>query len=501
MGKTIGFIEYERREGATECPEKRVYHFNEFHKSLSLKDQRSQGARCMSCGVPFCQAGAQIAGATTGCPLHNLIPETNELVSLGNMEQAYHRLSKTHGLPEFTSRVCPALCESACTCGYQGDSVSVRENEKAIIEYAFRNGLIEEKTPEVRSGKSVAIIGSGPAGLAAAQLLNRRGHQVTIFEKEAMAGGLLRYGIPNMKLDKRIIDRRIKVMEDAGIVFRCGVNVGVNVTADEILSQYDRVILCTGAARPRDLKVTGRENAKGVVLAIDFLKQVNEKLMEASYDSEELKERKEFRGVKGKHVIVVGGGDTATDCVATALRLGAASVKQLIRRPAPAAVRTADNPWPEQAKIQTTDYGQEEAIAVYGEDPRSYQRAISEILVDKRNHVKAVMVAETKPQKNPANGRETWVPVEGTEQRVKADLILIAAGFAGADSALCEAFAVEQDAKTNVKASEKTFATSRDRVFAAGDVRRGQSLVVWAIAEGRQVARTVDESLMGYSNL
>ena len=502
MGKATGFLEYERQEGAQEKPELRVRHFEDYHKLLTPAQQSCQGARCMSCGVPFCQAGVELAGATTGCPLHNMIPETNDLVYRGNWAQAYHRLSSTHGLPEFTSRVCPALCEQACAVGFHSTPVTNRENEKAIIEYAFAHGLVEEKAPEVRTGKTVAIVGSGPAGLAAAQLLNRRGHKVTVFEKSERIGGLLRYGIPNMKLDKRIIDRRVRMMEEAGIEFVCGVDVGTDITGEEMLARYDRVVLCCGAARPRDLTAPGRDTTKGIYLAIDFLTEVNRKLMDLNYDSQALIDCRKFsfRSVKGKHVIIVGGGDTATDCVATCLRLGAASVKQMIRRPRPAAVRGADNPWPEQPKVFRTDYGQEEAACLQGEDPRMYQTMITEFLPDQRGWLKAVVAADTKPETD-AQGRTVMVPVEGSERKVKADIVLIAAGFAGAESYVMDAFGVEADRRTNVKTASGSYQTTTDRVFTAGDMHRGQSLVVWAIAEGRQAAKAVDESLMGYSNL
>ncbi len=471
-----------------EAPEKRVEHFLEFHRSLPMKEQKLQGARCMACGVPFCQAGMPVGQEVMGCPLHNLIPETNEMVYHGNTEQAYHRLSVTHGLPEFTSRVCPALCEQSCACGFHTDPVAVRENERAIIEYAFRHGLVEEKEPEIRTGKSVAIVGSGPAGLAAAQLLNRRGHKVTIFEKDEQPGGLLRYGIPNMKLDKRIIDRRVSIMEKAGIEFKCKTAVGTDVTAEELLARFDRVILCCGAAKPRDLTVPGRE-AKGVALAVDFLREVNTALIHADYDKERMLADRAFRyrNLKGKHVVIVGGGDTATDCVASAIRLGAASVKQLIRRPQPVK--------------SEPEYGQEECMVVFGYDPRSYETAITECLVDNRGKLKAVLTAPTEPVADPVSGRVTWMPKEGKTTRLKADVLLIAAGFAGAEDAICREFSVETDHRSNVKTGAEAYETSADRVFAAGDVRRGQSLVVWAIAEGRAAAKAVDESLMGYTNL
>lgn len=502
MGKATGFLEYERKDGAVVEPSVRMTNFDEFHKSLPLEEQRKQGARCMACGVPFCQAGCMIAQMASGCPLHNLVPETNELVYRGNFEEAYYRLSKTHGLPEFTSRVCPALCEHACTCGLNTDPVSTKENERAIIEYAFANDLVTEPVPKIRTGKKVVIIGSGPAGLSAAQLLNRRGHSVTVFERSDRVGGLLRYGIPNMKLDKRVIDRRIALMEKAGIKFKCNVNVGVDITGEELLYTFDRVVLCCGASNPRDLKLEGRD-AKGIYFAVDFLKEVSKKLMDYDYDAEKVMAATNFsfKSLKGKKVVVVGGGDTGNDCVGTSIRLGASSVVQLEMMPKAPECRLESNPWPEWPKVLKTDYGQEEAIEKFGHDPRVYQTTITEFITDKNNKLKAVKTVQLAPSKDKRTGRMMMLPVDGTEKEIKADMVLIAAGFLGSESYVCESFGVECDERTNVKTAAGAYATSTDKVFVAGDMHIGQSLVVWAIAEGRQVAKAVDESLMGYSNL
>ncbi|MCQ2527701.1 MAG: glutamate synthase subunit beta [Saccharofermentans sp.] len=502
MGKATGFIEYERRDGAVVPPCERIKNFDEFHKSLTLEEQQKQGARCMACGVPFCQAGTMIGGMASGCPLHNLVPETNELVYRGNWEQAYYRLSITHGLPEFTSRVCPALCENACTCGLNTDPVSTKENERAIIEYAYDHGLVKEEEPAVRTGKKIAIIGSGPSGLSAAQLLNRRGHSVTVYERNDRVGGLLRYGIPNMKLDKRVIDRRVNLMKKAGIEFVVNCNVGVDITGEELLAKYDRVILCCGASNPRDLNAPGRD-AKGIYFAVDYLKEVSKKLMDLGYDAEELMESTDFsfKSLKGKKVIVVGGGDTGNDCVGTSIRLGASAVTQLEMMPKPSETRLPSNPWPEWPRILKTDYGQEEAILLSGSDPRIYQTTITEFIKDKKGHLKAVKIVSLEPKKDPKTGRMNMVPVEGTEKELKADMVLIAAGFLGSESYIRDTFGVECNARTNVATADGSYATTKDRVFTAGDMHRGQSLVVWAIAEGRQVAKAVDESLMGYSNL
>lgn len=502
MGKATGFLEYERVDAKSIAPLDRIKNFDEFHERLTTKDQQLQGARCMSCGVPFCQSGSMIAGMASGCPLKNLVPETNELVYLGNFEKAYERLSKTHSFPEFTSRVCPALCEAACTCGLVAAPVSTKENEKAIIEYAFEHGLVDLGQPQNRTGKKVAVIGSGPSGLAAAQLLNQRGHQVTVYERSDRAGGLLRYGIPNMKLDKRIIDRRIAIMENDGIEFVYNTNVGKDITAKELMKKYDRIILCCGASNPRDIKVDGRD-AKGIYFAVDFLSEVSKKLMDYDYDAKKLMDAKDFsfQSLKGKNVIVIGGGDTGNDCVGTSVRLGAANVTQLEMMPCPSKERLDSNPWPEWPRVLKTDYGQEEAIAVYGNDPRIFQTTVTEFVKDKKGNLCGVKTVSLEPKKDEKTGRMNMVPVEGTQKELKADLVLIAAGFLGAQEYVAKDFGVDLNERTNVKTEAGMYQTKVDKIFTAGDMHRGQSLVVWAIKEGRDVAKAVDESLMGYSNL
>ncbi|SDB22230.1 glutamate synthase subunit beta [Eubacterium oxidoreducens] len=483
--------------------EERIKNFDEFHLTASYEQQSCDASRCMECGVPFCQAGMMISGMASGCPLHNLVPETNELVSMGNYEQAYLRLSKTHSFPEFTSRVCPALCEAACTQGNcTGEPVPTKENEAAIIDYAFEQKLVTEEAPKLRTGKRVAIIGSGPSGLAAAQLLNRRGHMVTVYERSDRPGGLLRYGIPNMKLDKRMIDRRVQLMEEAGVIFKCNVNVGVDITAKEIMAENDRVILCCGASNPRDIAAPGRD-AKGIYFAVDFLSEVSKKLMDQDYDSDKILKAKDFSfgSLKGKHVIVIGGGDTGNDCVGTSVRLGAAKVTQLEMMPAAPAQRADNNPWPEWPKVLKTDYGQEEAAFCYGADPRVFQTTVTEYLKDKKGNLKGIKTTKLESKLDKKTGRMNMVPVEGTEEELKADLVLIAAGFLGSEAYVTDQFGVAKNARTNIETKADGYETSVNNVFAAGDVRRGQSLVVWAIAEGREVARAVDESMMGYSNL
>lgn len=494
MGKPTGFLEYERETAKVLPPKVRIANFNEFRIPLSREKQKKQGARCMACGVPFCQSGMMIGGMASGCPLHNLVPETNDLVYTGNWKQAYLRLVKTHCFPEFTSRVCPALCEAACTCNLDGEPVATKENEKAIIETAYENGWVQPQIPKVRTGKKVAVVGSGPSGLAAAYQLNKRGHSVTVFERNDRIGGLLRYGIPNMKLDKAVIDRRMDLLEKEGIKFVTNTNVGVDITAKELLEQFDRVVLSCGASNPRDIKVPGRD-AKGIYFAVDFLGKVTKQLLDSRF------EKVPYELAKDKNVLVIGGGDTGNDCVGTAIRLGAKSVVQLEMMPKPPEKRAENNPWPQWPKVLKTDYGQEEAIAVFGHDPRIYQTTVTEFIKDKKGNVCKAKTVKLKSEKDPKTGRFSMVPVEGSEEVVPADLVLIAAGFLGSEKYVTDAFGVTVDGRTNVQTEKNKYETNVPGVFTAGDMHRGQSLVVWAIREGKEAAKAVDESLMGYSNL
>ena len=494
MGKPTGFLDYERQSSETIPPKKRIQNFNEFHIPLSLEKQRLQGARCMACGVPFCQYGKIINGMASGCPLNNLVPEWNDLVYNGKWEMAYKRLMKTHCFPEFTSRVCPGLCEAACTCNLNGDPVASKENERAIIENAFEKGLVVPQPPKVRTGKKVAIVGSGPSGLAAAMQLNSRGHTVTVFERSDRIGGLLRYGIPNMKLEKDVIDRRIAILEAEGVEFVTNANVGEDIKASRLLKEYDRVILACGASNPRDIQAPGRD-AAGIYFAVDFLKATTKSLLDSGF-----KDHK-FIPAKGKKVMVIGGGDTGNDCVGTSIRLGAASVLQLEMMPKAPDTRAANNPWPEWPRVCKTDYGQEEAIAVFGHDPRVYQTTVTEFIKNKKGEVCQAKLVKLQGQKDEKTGRMRMVPVEGSEYVVDVDLVLIAAGFLGSQKYVTDAFQVELDGRTNVKTEPGDYQTSVPNVFTAGDMHRGQSLVVWAIREGREAAKAVDKSLMGYTNL
>lgn len=501
MGKATGFIEYDRCDLADIAPAERIKNFDEFHVPLSDEKRRQQAARCMSCGVPFCQAGVMISGMASGCPLHNLIPETNELVYMGNFGQAYRRLAKTHSFPEFTGRVCPALCEAACTCGHVCEAVTTRDNEKDIIEYAFEHGLVEGKEPSVRTGKKVAVIGSGPSGLACAQLLNSRGHNVTVFERFDRPGGLLRYGIPNMKLDKRIVDRRISVMEKSGIEFRCNVNVGVDITADEIREKYDRIVLCCGASQPRDINVAGRD-AKNIMFAVPFLREVSKKIMDSDYDYKKVIGAKDFSfgTMKGKKVVVIGGGDTGNDCVGTSIRLGASSVVQIEMMPPAPKERADSNPWPEWPRVLKTDYGQQEAIHCFGSDPRIFSTTVTQFIKDDNGTLTGVETVKLE-RKVGEDGKVSFEHVKGSEAKISADHVLIAAGFLGSEQYVTSDFRVNVTARGNVATKEGEYETDRDGIFTAGDMHRGQSLVVWAIAEGRAAAAAVDRSLMGYTNL
>ena len=494
MGKPTGFLDYEREEAKAISPKERIKNFNEFHEPLSVEKQKCQAARCMDCGVPFCQNGQVIAGMVSGCPLNNLVPEWNDLLYMGNMEQAYNRLHKTNNFPEFTSRVCPALCEKACTCGLNGDPVSVRANEHLIIENAYEKGYAKAKAPAVRTGKTVAVVGSGPSGLAVADQLNKRGHSVTVYERDDRVGGLLMYGIPNMKLEKHVIDRKVNIMKEEGIKFITGVDVGKDIKASVLLKQYDKVVLACGSRNPRDIKAEGRD-AKGIYFAVDFLTSTTKSLLD-----NDLKEGT-FISAKGKDVVVIGGGDTGNDCVGTAIRHGAKSVIQLEMMPKAPDKRAENNPWPEWPRICKTDYGQEEAIAVFGNDPRIYQTTVKEFKKDKSGNLTKLVLVKLEAKKDEKTGRLNMVEIPGSEYEVNCQLVLIAAGFLGSENYVTKEFKVDITDRTNVATKAGKYATSVPNVFTAGDMHRGQSLVVWAIREGRDCAREVDEALMGYTML
>ena len=494
MGKPTGFMDYERKTSEAVSPLERIKNFNEFHTPLPLEEQQKQAARCMDCGVPFCQAGMMLGGMAAGCPLNNLIPEWNDLTYTGNFKEAYNRLHKTSNFPEFTSRVCPGLCEAACTCGLNGKAVSTKENERTIIEMAYKEGWAAPKPPKVRTGKKVAVIGSGPSGLAVADQLNRRGHSVTVYERADRIGGLLMYGIPNMKLEKHIIERKLEVMRAEGVNFKTCTDVGKDVKAPELLKEYDAVVLACGAANPRDIKAPGRD-ANGIYFAVDFLKATTKSLLDSNFED------KKFIDVKNKHVVVIGGGDTGNDCVGTSVRLGCKSVTQLEMMPKLPDERLESNPWPQWPRVAKTDYGQEEAIAVFGHDPRIYKTTVKEFVKDSQGNLKKIVLVSLESKKDEKTGRMMMAEVAGSEKEIPADIVLIAAGFLGPQEYIVKEFGVETNERSNVKTEAGKYSTSVDKVFTAGDMHRGQSLVVWAIREGRDAAREVDEYLMGYTNI
>lgn len=493
MGKINGFLEYERKDPGKRPPEERIKDWQEIRLPQDPEQVRLQGARCMDCGVAFCQSGVLLNGATSGCPLHNLIPEWNELVHRGLWKEAYQRLVRTNPFPEFTARVCPAPCEGACTEGYIMEPVAINSLEYEIVERAFAEGWVEgKKSPD--TGRKVAIVGSGPAGLSAAHYLNLAGHDVTIFEKDDRAGGLLMYGIPNIKLEKGVIERRLDIMKAAGITFLLNAEVGKDISPQALVENYDAVLLCAGAGKARELEVEGR-NLKGVYQAMDFLKSNTKSFLDSNFEDYKC------INAKDQDVIVIGGGDTGTDCVATAIRHGCKSIYQFEIMPEPPAKRVEkDNPWPEWPRKLKVDYGQEEAISRFGSDPRRYCISTRKLTGNKKGNVKEVHTVDVAWIKD---GRSRLVPqpISDSEKVWKADLVLLALGFVGPEDAIMEAFKLNRDQRSNVKAEYGVFTTNTEKVFAAGDMRRGQSLVVWAIQEGKLAAREIDKYLMGKSVL
>ena len=485
MGKTTGFMDYVRREDPVRDPARRVGDYEEFHGVLPPQARQEQGGRCMNCGVPFCQSGMELEGKVYGCPLHNLIPEWNDMIWQSNGGHALSRLLKTNSFPEFTGRVCPALCETACVCGLHGQPVTIRENELEIIEIAFAQGLMQPRIPAVRSEKTVAVVGSGPAGLAAADLLNRRGHTVTVLEREDRLGGLLMYGIPNMKLDKSVILRRIDLMTREGVRFRVGVDIHGD-SAQALLQEYDAVVLCCGATEPRPFPQAGE--VPGVHYALPYLKASTQALLGGAAD--------EAFSAAGKHVVVVGAGDTSADCIATALRQGAKSITQLIRKPRE-LVEPRENLWGNP--IPFHDYAEDEAVAKFGHSPRQYETVVDHIETNEAGKLVGVVTARTRWTTR--NGKAKMEVLEEGKTLIPADLLLIASGFAGCENAVLESFGISRTKQGCAATVGDTHATANPQVFVAGDMRRGPSLVVWAIAEGRAAAREVDAYLLGYSNL
>jgi glutamate synthase (NADPH/NADH) small chain len=493
MGKKHeGFIDYLRELPLDRPALERIRDWNEFHLHLDEKKLREQGARCMDCGVPFCHTGTLLGGMATGCPIHNLIPEWNDLVYRGLWHEALERLHKTNNFPDFTGRVCPAPCEGSCVLGIISPPVTIKNIECAIVDRGWEEGWITPEPPPSRTGKKAAVVGSGPAGLCAAAQLNRAGHLVTVFERADRPGGLLMYGIPNMKLDKKLVQRRVAQMAAEGVTFLTHTEVGKDFPAESLLREFDAVVLCTGATKPRDLPVEGR-HLKGIHFAMEFLHANTQSLLDGDKNGA-------FISAEGKDVMVIGGGDTGTDCVGTAMRHHCKSLAQLEILPQPPPTRAQDNPWPEWPKVYRLDYGQEEAAAKFGGDPRIYLTTAKKFTGDASGHVQTVHTVQIEWKRN-EKGQFTAVEVPGTEQARPAQLVLLAMGFLGPEQPLLEQLGLERDARTNVKAEHEKYATNIHGVFAAGDARRGQSLVVWAFNEGRGAARECDRFLMGATNL
>jgi glutamate synthase (NADPH/NADH) small chain len=490
MGKPTGFIEYPRTQPGSRDPRERLGNWNEFHEHLPDPTLREQGARCMDCGVPFCHTGKLLDGLTSGCPLNNLIPEWNDLVYRGRWREALDRLHKTNNFPEFTGRVCPAPCEGSCVLGINAPPVTIKSIECAIVDKGFEEGWIVAEPPQARTGKKVAVVGSGPAGLACAAELNKAGHLVTVFERADRIGGLLTYGIPPMKLEKSLVDRRVKLLAEEGINFVTGTEVGKDFPTARLQSEFDATVLCGGATWARDLTVEGR-SLKGVHFAMEFLTASAKSFLDSNFADGK------YVSAKDQKVVVIGGGDTGTDCVGTSLRHGCASLVQLEILPRPPEDRAADNPWPQWPKVYKLDYGQEEAAALYGQDPRLYSMSTKRILGDENGRVRALQVVTIRRAAGNGSGPPRWEEVPGSERELPATLVLLAMGFLGPERpGLLTDLGVKLDARGNVAVGEDK-QSSVPGVFAAGDMSRGQSLIVWAIAEGRQAARGVDRYLMG----
>lgn len=490
MGKPTGFMEYNRQTLKERVPQERVKDWSDYTVPLSDEEVSKQGARCMDCGVPTCQTGMELEGATTGCPVNHLIPEWNDLVYRGQWKEALHREHIMNNFPEFTGAACPAPCEGACVLAINEPAVAIRTVERSIIEKGFAEGWVVPEPPKTRTGKKVAVIGSGPAGLATAAQLNKAGHYVTVFERSDRVGGLLTYGIPEMKLPYDMVMRRVKILEQEGITFITNTEVGKDYPVSSLRSDFDAVVMCGGATVHRNVDVAGRD-LKGIHYAMDFLHSNTKSLLDSNLADGQ------FISAEGKKVIVIGGGDTGTDCLATAVRQNCRSLVQFDVYDQKGALRDeAGNPWPQYPKIHRVEYGQKEAAAAFGHDPRAFAVMTKKFVGDENGAVKEVHTVNVK-LKIDEQGNRIREEIPGTEKVWKADLVLLAIGFSGPEQGLIQQLAVETTAKSTVKAEYGKYTTNVEGVFAAGDMRRGQSLIVWAINEGREAARECDRYLMG----
>lgn len=490
MSTPTGFMEYERQIPADRDPINRIKDWEEFHKHMSEEELRLQGARCMDCGTPYCHTGIEMSGGTSGCPINNLIPEWNSLVYRGLWREALERLQKTNNFPEFTGSVCPAPCEGSCTVGLVGKSVTIKNIEMSIVDRGFQEGWIQPEPPAHRTGKKVAVVGSGPAGLAAAAQLNKAGHTVTVYERADRIGGLLTYGIPTMKLSKKVVQRRVDLLAAEGIQFVTNTEIGKDITTEQLQREFDAVVLCGGATKPREFNIEGRELA-GIHYAMEYLNGTIKSYLDTNLEDGQ------YINAKDQDVIVIGGGDTGTDCVATALRHGCRSITQFGTHPkAPLERDEIANPWPQFPNVYTLDYAQEEAKALFGRDPREFSIMTTKFVGDEQGRVKELHTVQIERTVD-ETGRKIYKPIPGTERVFPAQLVLIAIGFDGPENTLIDQFGLERDRRSNVKAEYGKYRTNVEKVFAAGDMRRGQSLVVWAINEGREAAREVDRYLMG----
>ncbi len=493
MGNPSGFMQHTRELEPDRSPSERIKDWKEFHGHLPDEKLKVQGSRCMDCGIPFCQTGEMIEGLTSGCPINNLIPEWNDLIYKGLWREALDRLHKTNNFPEFTGRVCPAPCEGSCVLGINEPPVTIKNIECTIIDRGFEEGWVVPEPPEVRTGKKVAVVGSGPAGLSCAAQLNKAGHLVTVYERDDRIGGLLMYGIPNPHLEKSVVDRRVDLLREEGIEFITNTEIGKDLPSQKLVDDYDAVVICTGATKPRDLPIEGRE-LKGIHFAMEFLRANTKSLLDSNLEDGN------YISAKDKNVIVLGGGDTGTDCVATSIRHGCKSLLQFEILPMPPMERAADNPWPQWPKVYTLSYGQEEAMSVFGKDPRKYQVLTTKFVGDEDGNVNELHTVKIEWHKGD-NGRPTFKEVPGSEEVWPADRVFLALGFLGPEETVLDQLNIERDDRSNAKAEYGKYNTNIEGVFAAGDARRGQSLIVWAINEGREAARECDCYLMGSTNL